>query len=157
MLGAKWSEINLAARLWTIPVERMKKGRREHRVPLSDEALCILEAMSELRVSDYVIFPGRNGALGHNAMLRELAALGRDDVDVHGFRSTFRDWAAETTAYPREVAEMALAHAIKGQSEAAYWRTDLFEKRRALMRDWAQRCAGGAVVLPLAGRLSAHA
>jgi integrase len=89
------------------------------------------------------------------AMSRVLAALGRADVSVHGFRSTFRDWAAEATAYPREAAEMALAHAIGNQAEAAYRRGDLFEKRRALMRDWAQRCAGGAVVLPLPARVLA--
>jgi len=146
VLGARWDEINLAERVWTIPGARMKGGK-EHRVPLSDAAMTILEAMARLPVDEYV-FPGRNGALGHMAMSRVLAAL-RADVSVHGFRSTFRDWAAETTAYPREVAEMALAHAIDNQAEAAYRRGDLFEKRRALMRDWAQRCAGGAVVQPL--------
>jgi integrase len=153
VLKARWPEINLVERVWTRPAEHMK-AKKEHRVPLSDAAMTILAAMAEVRVDDHV-FPGRNGALGHNAMLRVLAALGCRDVDVHGFRSTFRDWAAETTLYPREVAEMALAHTIGNQAEAAYRRGDLFEKRRALMRDWAQRCAGGAVVLPLPARVSA--
>ena len=142
VLGAQWSEINLAERVWTIPAERMKAGK-EHRVPLSDAALRVLEAMAEIRVDEHV-FPGRNGPLSHTALRRVLAALGRTDISVHGFRSTFRDWAAETTAYPREVAEMALAHAIGNQVEAAYRRGDLFEKRRALMRDWALHCADTA-------------
>jgi integrase len=153
VLGARWSELDLAGRVWTIAGERMKGGK-EHRVPLSDAALAVIEAMAAIRVNEYV-FPGRNGALGHNAMLRVLAALGRADISVHGFRSSFRDWAAEATAYPNEVVEMALAHTIKNQAEAAYRRGDLLDKRRALMRDWAQRCAGGAVVVPLPVRLEA--
>jgi integrase len=139
VLGAQWSEINLAERVWTVPAERMKGGK-EHRVPLSDEALQVLGVMSDTRVDEYV-FPGRNGPLGPMALRRVLASLGRDDISVHGFRSTFRDWAGETTAYPREVAEMALAHAVGSHVEAAYRRGDLFEKRRALMRDWALHCA----------------
>jgi integrase len=131
---ARWSEIDLAERVWTVPAERMKGGK-EHRVPLSDAAFRVIEAMAVIRVNERV-FPGRNGPLGHMAMLRVLASLGRTDVSVHGFRSTFRDWTAETTAYPREVAEMALAHSIGNQAEAAYRRGDLFEKRRALMQDW---------------------
>jgi integrase len=139
VLGARWSEINLAERVWTIPAERMKGGK-EHRVPLSDAALHVLEAMANIRVDEYV-FPGRNGPLGPMALRRVLGCLGRDDSSVHGLRSSFRDWAGETTAYPREVAEMALAHAVGSPVEAAYRRGDLFEKRRALMRDWALHCA----------------
>jgi integrase len=151
LLGAQWGEVDLAERIWTIPAKRMKAGK-EHRVPLSDAALQVLEAVANLRVDEYV-FPGRKGPLGGMAMRRVLGAL-RADISVHGFRSTFRDWAAEATAYPREVAEMALAHTVGNQVETAYRRGDLFEKRRALMRDWAQRCAGGAVVLPLQPRLA---
>jgi integrase len=132
---ARWSEIDLAGRVWTVAAERMK-GRKEHRVPLSDAALQALDTTAAVRIGEYV-FPGRNGPLGHNAMLRVLATLGHTEVDVHGFRSTFRDWTAETTAYPREVAEMALAHTVGNHAEAAYRRGDLFEKRRALMQDWA--------------------
>jgi integrase len=146
VLGARWDEIDRAERVWTIAGERMKGGK-EHRVPLSDAALQVIDAMTGLRVNEYV-FPGRNGSLGHNAMLRVLAALGRE-VSVHGFRSTFRDWAGETTAHPRDVIEQALAHTLKDRSEAAYRRGDLFDKRRALMRDWAQRCDGGAVIVPM--------
>ena len=144
MLGAQWSEINLSERMWVVPPPRMKTGKttgKEHRVPLSDAAISIIEAMARIRVDEHV-FPGRKGALGHMALLRVLTAL-RPGVKVHGFRSTFRDWAAEATAYPREAAEMALAHAIGNQAEAAYRRGDLFEKRRALMRDWALHCGSG--------------
>jgi integrase len=141
VLGARWSEINLADRIWTIPADRMKAGK-EHRVPLSEPTLQMLEAMAEIRVDEHV-FPGRNGSLSQTALRRVLASLGRTDISVHGFRSTFRDWAAENTAYPREVAEMALAHAVGGQVEAAYRRGDLFEKRRALMRDWSLYCGVG--------------
>jgi integrase len=151
VLGARWSEINLAERAWTIPAERMKGGK-EHRVPMSDAALQVIEAMASVarmlaspavvQVDEYV-FPGRNGPLGPMALRRVLGCLGRTDISVHGFRSTFRDWAAEVTAYPREVAEMALAHAVGSQVETAYRRGDLFEKRRALMRDWALHCRHG--------------
>ena len=107
--------------------------------------------MASLRVDENV-FPGRSGLLSQTALRRVLASLGRTDISVHGFRSTFRDWAAEATAYPREVAEMALAHSIGNQVEAAYRRGDLFEKRQALMRDWARQCArsaAGAKVTPI--------
>jgi integrase len=144
-LGATWGEIGeLKDRVWTLPPLRHKAGKRtgkEHRVPLSDRAIAILEEMAAMRINDHV-FPGtaRDGGQGGMALRRVLAAL-RDDVDVHGFRSTFRDWAAEEMAYPNEVVEMALAHTIKGQVEAAYRRGDLLDKRRPLMRDWAQYCA----------------
>jgi integrase len=153
VLGAQWREIDLTARLWTVPAERMKGGK-EHRVPLSDAALRVLETMAEIRVDEYV-FPGRGGALGPTALRRVLGYLGRTGITVHGFRSTFRDWAAETTAYPRELAEMALAHAVGSQVEAAYRRGDLFEKRRALMRDWALQCTGVVTLRQPQPRLSA--
>jgi integrase len=133
-LGARWSEIDLAAKVWTIPGERMKAGV-EHRVPLTDRCIEILG-----EPGDGLVFPGPRGQLSNMALLSVLARMGRDDITVHGFRSTFRDWAAEATDHPREVAEMALAHAIGSKVEAAYRRGDLFEKRRRLMDDWATHC-----------------
>jgi integrase len=153
VLGAKWGELDLAERIWTIPAGRHKAGKttgKEHRVPLSDAAMAIIDAMAAIRVDEHV-FPGRNGALGPQAMRRVLDGLNAG-ISVHGFRSTFRDWAGETTAHPRDVIEQALAHTLKDRSEAAYRRGDLFDKRRALMRDWDIRCAGGATVVPLARR-----
>jgi integrase len=131
VLGATWGEFDLGARIWTIPPGRMK-GAREHRVPLAERAVEILVGLPR---RDTRIFQ-RN----KNSMLDALRRMGRDDMTVHGFRSTFRDWAAETTAYPNHVVEMALAHAIGDQVEAAYRRGDLFEKRRRLMNDWAKYC-----------------
>ena len=155
VLGAQWSEIDLAGAGLDDPRRaHEEEGGKEHRVPLSDAALRCSTRWPRSGLTN-TCFPAAKGPLGQMAMRRVLAALGRGDISVHGFRSTFRDWAAETTAYPREVAEMALAHAVGNQVEAAYRRGDLFEKRRALMRDWARHCAGGAVVLPLPGRLSA--
>jgi integrase len=135
---ARWSEIDLAARVWTIPGERMKGGK-EHRVPLSDRALAILR---ELPQDGDAVFPGRSkgGVMNQDAMADVLAKV-RPDVTVHGFRSTFRDWAAETTAYPNHVLELALAHAIGNGVEAAYRRGDLFDKRRALMQEWCAYCS----------------
>jgi integrase len=144
VIGARWDEID--NRLWTIPGDRMKAGK-EHRVPLSDAALAILEAMKEQRTGDYV-FPG--GAAGrplsNMALLMTLRRMKRDDLTAHGFRSTFSDWCAERTAYPAEVREMALAHAVGDKVEAAYRRGDLFEKRRKVMDDWAKFCAQPATV-----------
>jgi integrase len=146
---ARWCEIDLAARAWSIPGERMK-GKREHRIPLSDAALQLLAALA--RLGDYV-FPGRDAGRPFGpAEMRRVVAKAGAEVDVHGFRSTFRDWAAEMTAYPREVAEIALAHKVGSDVGLAYRRGDLFEKRRALMADWAAWCAGGAVVLPFPAR-----
>jgi integrase len=151
VLGATWSEIDFAARVWTIPASRMKAGL-EHRIPLSAAALAVLAQMHALRVSEYV-FPGQRGHLSQLTMLRLLRSMGRGNITVHGFRSTFRDWASELTGFPREVAEMALAHTIPSAVEAAYRRGDLFEKRRHLMEAWAQYCAQPAgdtgKVLPL--------
>jgi len=140
VIGARWDEIDAGAEAWTIPATRMKGGR-EHRVPLSAPALAVIEAMQATRHGDY-LFPGqRTGRpLSNMAMLVLLRRMKRDDVTVHGFRSTFRDWAAEQTAFPSEVVEMALAHAVANKVEAAYRRGDLFDKRRKLMDAWANHC-----------------
>ncbi|WP_428980998.1 tyrosine-type recombinase/integrase [Lichenibacterium dinghuense] len=138
-LGAMWSEVDFDARLWTIPPERMKASR-QHRVPLSAAALGILRELHAKRSSDFV-FPGIKAGkpLSNMAMLMVLRGM-ELDVTVHGFRSSFRDWAAETTDYPNEVAEMALAHVVADAVERAYRRGDLFEKRRGLMDAWAVFC-----------------
>jgi integrase len=139
-IGARWSEIDLGKRLWTIPADRMKAGR-EHRVALSDEAMSILEALP--RVSEWV-FPGRKpkSGLSNMALLQTLRRLKKGDYTAHGFRSSFRDWAAEQTAFPRDVIESALAHTIGSKVEIAYLRSDLLEKRRSLMADWGRYCSG---------------
>jgi integrase len=144
VLGARWSEINMAERLWTVPGERMKADR-EHRVPLSDAALAVINQMQEIRTNAYV-FPGQGGMkpLGEVAIWRLLRAMGRGELTMHGMRSTFRDWAAERTNFPREVAELALAHAVGDATERAYQRGDLFDKRRQLMAAWARFCAAPA-------------
>jgi integrase len=138
-IGAQWDEIDLAAKVWTIPANRMKAGR-EHRVPLAPAAIAILEQAAERRENDRV-FPGARGAgLSNAAFLTTLRRMERSDLTAHGFRSTFRDWAAERTSYPREVAEQALAHTQSNKVEAAYRRSDLFDKRRRLMEAWARFC-----------------
>lgn len=144
VIGATWREMDLDAATWTIPALRMKAGR-EHRVPLSEPALKVLSDVSKLRTTtdaEAPVFPGAvaNRGLSNMAMLTLLRRMNRDDLTAHGFRSTFRDWAAETTAYPGEVVEMALAHVVGDKTEAAYRRGDLFEKRRRLMMDWADHC-----------------
>jgi integrase len=144
VVGARWGEFDFAERLWTIPAERMKAGR-EHRVALSDAALAIAKRMAEARQSDFV-FPGHRitRPLSNMAMLMLLRRMGRDNLTVHGFRSTFRDWSAERSNFPSEVAEMALAHVVGDRVEAAYRRGDLFEKRRQLAEAWATYCDGSA-------------
>jgi integrase len=138
-IGARRSEIDLTARAWTVPAERMKGGK-EHTVPLSDRALEILETLP--RTGDHVFEGARPGRpIGSMAMALTLRRMGRGDLTVHGFRSSFRDWAAEQTSHPNHVIEMALAHAIGDKVEAAYRRGDLFAKRRRLMADWARYCA----------------
>ena len=139
VLGAQWSEIDIRKKLWTIPAERMK-GAREHRVPLSPRAIEILQELAALGTEGHV-FPGPkpNKPLSSMAMAMLLRRM-RAGVTVHGFRSTFRDWASETTGFPHEVCEMALAHGIASQTEAAYRRGDLFAKRRKLMTAWAGYC-----------------
>jgi integrase len=139
VLGATHDEIDLVQKVWTISAERMKMAR-EHRVPLSARALALLRAVPVIVGRDFV-FPGRNGPLCHATMQLALKRMKNyQDYTVHGFRSTFRDWAAERTRYPAEVVEMALAHAVGNKVEAAYRRGDLFEKRRRLMADWAKYC-----------------
>jgi len=144
VLGATWDEIDIPNRRWVVPDIRVK-GHREHRVPLSDDAIAVLAEMRKVQMSSY-IFPGfRPGhPLSPVSMLRVLDRLGFDGVTVHGFRSTFRDWAAERTSFAREVAEAALAHIRGDETERAYQRGDLFEKRRKLMEAWAQFCSKGA-------------
>lgn len=137
--GATWAEIDLQAGAWIIPGDRMKAGK-EHRVPLSNKALKILKALPRGSDTD-LVFPGMNNkALSDMSLIAVLKRMGRGDLTVHGYRSSFRDWAAEQTAYPSEVVEMALAHTIGNKVEAAYRRGDLFDKRRKLMDDWAKHC-----------------
>jgi integrase len=139
-LGATWDEIDLRAAVWTVPEQRMKGGKA-HRVPLSARVTEILRELAEHRESDLVFPSQRIGRpLSSAAMPKVLAALGRAEVTVHGFRSSFRDWAAEQTNFPRELAEKVLAHATGDETERAYQRGDLFEKRRKLMQAWAAYC-----------------
>ncbi|MGB1875596.1 MAG: tyrosine-type recombinase/integrase [Rhodospirillaceae bacterium] len=138
--GATWDEIDLTKRLWTIPGERMKM-RRDHEVPLSDATISILRSLPQTG-SPYV-FPGarENNPMSDMTLSKVIRRMGDQTTTVHGFRSTFRDWAAETTAYPREVVEMALAHTIENKAEAAYRRGNLLAKRSRLMEDWAKYCS----------------
>jgi integrase len=150
-LGARWDEIDLTSRLWTVPAERMKAGR-EHRVPLCDRAIEILRELEAVRTNEFVFFGVRQPHLGNGALHALLTRMGRDDLTIHGFRSTFRDWCGERTSFPREVAEQALAHAIENETEAAYRRGDALEKRRRLMDAWGQYCSSppaGGQVTPL--------
>jgi integrase len=136
-IGARRVEFNTRDKLWIVPPERMKADK-EHRVPLSDRVLELIATESD---GDFVFPGGRPGQpLSNMAMLKLLERMGRDDLTVHGFRSTFRDWASERTNFPGEAVEMALAHAIDSKTEAAYRRGDLFEKRRCLMDAWAEFC-----------------
>ena len=144
VVSARWPEIDLAARMWTIPGERMKAGK-EHRVPLSDRAIALLKALPREKGTEFVFIGDKSGkALSNMALLMTLRRMKRNDLTTHGFRSTFRDWAAEQTAYPNEMVEMALAHTIGDKVEAAYRRGDMLEKRRRLMADWAPYCARSA-------------
>jgi integrase len=145
VIGAQWAEFDLGAKLWTVAAERMKAGK-EHRVPLSGRALAIIDEMKAARLdgSEFVFPGGRPGKpLSNMAMLKLLQRMGRGDLTAHGFRSSFRDWAAEQTHFPHEVVEMALAHTIPDKVEAAYRRGDLFQKRRQLMDVWATYCELG--------------
>jgi integrase len=137
VINATPDEVDLSRGVWTVPASRMKAGL-EHRVPLSPRAVEILKAQLA-QDAEYVFPGGREGKpISNMAMLMTLRRLGRADLTVHGFRSTFRDWAAECTNYPREVAEAALAHVVPDAVEAAYQRGDFFEKRRRLMDAWAK-------------------
>lgn len=139
VIGARWEEIDLEAATWVIPAGRIKAGR-EHRVALSSAAIAVLKEMAGK--DPVFVFPGARAkhSISNMAMLKLLARMKRSDLTVHGFRSSFRDWAAERTNFPREVAEMALAHAIGDKVEAAYRRGDLFKKRLLLMEAWAKHC-----------------
>jgi len=150
VLGACWDEFDLDRAVWTVPAGRMKAGR-EHRVPLSRSAFKIMKTMHEVRDGDFV-FPGQKPGKPLSVMALEmvLRRMKIDGVTVHGFRSTFRDWAAECTNFPNEVCEAALAHVIENKAEAAYRRGDLFDKRRKLMEAWAAYCAS-----PKAGKVVA--
>jgi integrase len=138
--GARWDEIDLEARVWVIPKSRMK-AFREHRIPLSDQAMAVLATLSEIRISG-LVFPGlrRDQPLSHSALATVLRRMEIKGATVHGFRSAFRDWAGNETGFPREVAEAALAHVIGNAAEQAYRRSDALEKRRALMAAWAAYC-----------------
>ena len=143
--GARWEEIDTEAAVWTVPGERMKAGE-PHRVPLSASALAILNEVRGLHPE--LVFPGPTGRplsdMTLSAVLRRLGV----EATVHGFRSTFRDWAEECTSFAHEVKEAALAHSVRNRVEAAYRRTDLFDKRRALMDEWGRFCddASGDIV-----------
>jgi len=147
--GALWSEIDLTAKTWTIPAARMK-AEKEHRVPLCDEAIQILTKMQEWRLenAEFVFRGERGGLLSDVAVNKTLHSIA-PDVTVHGFRSSFRMWGAETTAYPSAVLEAALAHVNTNQVEAAYQRSDLFERRRELMQAWGNYCGSKGNVIQL--------
>jgi integrase len=160
VLGATWGEIDLAAKVWTVSAERMKAGR-EHRVPLSDASLVVLEKVRPLALmmkdgkpdTTAPVFPSLRRALpmSNMVLLMLLRRMRRADLTAHGFRSTFSDWASERTVYPGQVIEMALAHAVEDKTEAAYRRGDLLTKRRQLMDAWARFCEGteSGEVVPL--------
>jgi integrase len=139
VLLATWTEVDLEAKVWTIPGARMKAGR-DHRVPLSERAVQLFEQAQVYAAGSRYVFPGRTGErpLSNMVFLMLLRRLQRDDITVHGFRSSFRDWAAEKTNVARAVCEAALAHAVQDKTEAAYFRSDLFEQRRSLMDTWAK-------------------
>ena len=142
VIGARWSEVDLQHAVWTIPGERMKAGV-EHRVPLSADALALLQEAAKLRVDDVdFVFPGgkKDKPLSNMALLMTLRRMKREDLTAHGFRSTFRDWAAET-GQPADIAEAALAHTVGDKTVAAYQRGDLLDRRRKLMEAWAAFCS----------------
>ncbi len=151
--GMTWSEIDVASKMWIVPAERMKAGN-EHRVPLSEPVLLVLQRAKEMGtlVNSSLVFPGTTltkatesksptlKPLSDMTLTAVLRRMERGDITAHGFRSSFRDWAAEATDYPNEMAEMALAHTVKSAVEAAYRRGDLLEKRRHMMAEWARHC-----------------
>jgi integrase len=144
VLGAEWSEIDRAARVWVIPASRLKgrRGarRRDHVVPLSDRAIEVLDAVPKF--GKYVFMHEDGARLGGSSMSQCLRAMGRGDVTTHGFRSCFKDWAADTTEYPNEMSELALAHTVSSKVEAAYRRGDQLVKRQRMMQDWCDFAAG---------------
>jgi integrase len=160
-LLAKLPEIDVPGALWTIPEERMKADF-EHRIPLAPQSLAILERAKKLQREDGFVFPGRTRGkpLSMSALLELVKPMGFSDpkgqrITVHGFRSTFRDWVAEQTNFPEEVAEMALAHVIDDETKAAYRRGELLEKRRAMMEAWANYCNGISADVVRIGRQAA--
>lgn len=139
--GVTWSEIDLEARVWTIPSDRMKAGK-EHRVPLSESAIRIIQRQPRLASSELVFAAPRGGQLSDMTLSAVMRRMNVDAVP-HGFRSTFRDWISERTSYPRDLAEQALAHTLENKVEAAYRRGDALEKRRELMQAWDDFCGSG--------------
>jgi integrase len=142
VLGACWAEIDMAAEIWTVPASRMKSGH-EHRVPLSNPAAAILETLVPVRSGTPLVFDRRGRALSGMSMAMLLRRMG-EPFTVHGFRSSFRDWAGNETSFPRELCEAALAHSVGNAVEAAYRRSDALEKRRALMTAWASFLDGAS-------------
>ena len=154
VIGAQWpSEIDLKARTWTVPAGRMKKGGKEHRVALSERAVELLRKLPTEDGNDFVFLGSRTGTgLSSMAMPQVLQRMGRGDITVHGFRSSFRDWCSETTNFPNHVVEMALAHTIPNAVEAAYRRGDLLAKRRQMAEAWSKYCTSpppAGAVLPM--------
>ncbi len=148
--GATWREIDQPSATWTIPAERMKAGK-EHRIPLSDDALRLLKSLGSTEGTELIFHNSKGAELSDMTLTAVLRRMERP-VTAHGFRSSFRDWAGETTAYPREVIEHALAHQLKDKAEAAYARGTLFDKRRRLMADWGKYCnsaSSSASVTPI--------
>jgi integrase len=144
-IGARWEEIDLKERTWTIPSERMK-ATKEHRVALSGPALEILNALPREEGNQHLFIGPRCAGLSNMSMTSVLRRMNRADITVHGFRSTFRDWASETTAYPSDVIEQALAHTVGSKVERAYRRGDVLAKRARLMAEWARFCARPAEI-----------
>lgn len=138
-IQAQWSQIDLKEAIWDIPASAKKEGRA-HRVPLSSRAVEILKEFERVKIGPYVFSANGKSPLSNMAMATVLKRMDRDDITVHGFRSSFRDWASEVSTFPHEVCEMALAHTIGNKAEAAYRRGDLFEKRKKLMAAWANYC-----------------
>jgi integrase len=153
VIGARWSEVDMQARTWTVPAERMRKTRKPHKVPLSDPAIAVLTELMPLRdpsAGDFIFVGMRRGEHLSSATMLMLAQdkMGHHDITVHGFRSSFRVWVAEATNYPNHVAEMAIAHGIGSRVEAAYRRGDLFDKRVGLMNEWGQFVSAPTLASP---------
>jgi integrase len=158
VIGATWAEIDFKEKVWTVPPDRAGTkidGNKPRRVPVADQVVELLERVPRERGNPHLFIGDRAGtSLSNMAMLVLLERMGRDDITVHGFRSTFKDWVSERTNYPNHVSEAALWHAVADKVEAAYRRGDLFNKRRLLMRDWAKYCYGPALtaaIVPLRG------
>jgi len=138
ILGMRWSEVDLDKKIWTVPAARMKAAR-EHRVPLSPRAVVVLRKLEKLKTGEFV-FPGQARSKPLSSMAMEMRRMKIENATVHGFRSSFRDWAGNVSNFPREITETALAHVIGDKAEQAYRRSDALEKRRKLMDAWAAYC-----------------